>query len=154
MTTQLWLTAIVAIIGNITTVTSGLASGALTGRNAMRLAQRTRDGDRRDARYDRYEDACVQFFSASRILRSPQGAESADREEILSELRRAVTRIELYGPESSAAVVANALEHLEDLVRIRAGQARSFEVAEAEKRCDETIAAARRRLSADLEAGG
>ncbi|WP_019929946.1 hypothetical protein [Nocardia sp. BMG111209] len=146
MTLQLWLIAVVAIVGNLTTVVSGL----LSGRHTMRLALRIRDIDRRDARQGRYEDACVQFLSAARVLRSPQDGESVSQETALAELRRAATRIELYGPKASSTAVLTALDRIERLQQLRDGQPSGKEVAEAQSRCDGALDAARSVLAVDL----
>ncbi|MCX4094156.1 hypothetical protein [Nocardia sp. alder85J] len=148
MTLQLWLIAAVAIVGNLATVANGL----LSGRHAMRLALRTRDIDRRDARQREYEEACVQFLSAARVVRSPQDGEAVTPATALSELRRAATRIELYGPKASGTAVLTALERIERLQQLRAGQSRGAEVAEAESRCDGALDAARSVLAVDLGA--
>jgi hypothetical protein len=146
MTLQLWLIAVVAIVGNLTTVVSGL----LSGRHAMRLALRIRDIDRRDARHGKYEDACVQFLSAARVLRAPRDGESVTSEDVMSQLRGAATRIELYGPKASSTAVLTALDRIERLQQLRAGQPRANEVSEAESRCDGALDAVRSVLAVDL----
>ncbi|MQY28013.1 hypothetical protein [Nocardia aurantia] len=150
MTLELWLIAVVAIVGNLTTVLSGL----LSGRHAMRLALRVRDIDRRDARQGKYEDACVQFLSAARVLREPQDGGSLAPETVFAELRRAATRVELYGPRSSSTAVLTALDRIERLQQLRAGQAGAKEVSEAQSRCDGALDAARSVLAADLGDAG
>lgn len=147
MTLQLWLTAAVAIVGNVTVV----ANVMLAGRNAAQLALRLRDVDRNDMRYKAFEEASHQFLIAARLLRSPAEAIAPDETTAaLSDLRRAVARIELYRSELAQGPVIDALEALELLVRVRSSGAWSASVSDAETACDNALSAARSVLTAHL----
>lgn len=127
----------------------------LTSRNAARLALRVREIDRRDGRRRNYEESCHQFLIAARQLRLPiDGTAAEETGAALSELRRAVAGIELYGPAGIHDVAAAALEAIESLVRTRSDGAWTESIIDAESACDKAMAAARAGLANSFTAEG
>ncbi|MFC6010773.1 hypothetical protein [Nocardia lasii] len=147
MTLQLWLTAAVAIVGNIAVIANGL----LSARNATRLATRMRDIDRRDNHRKEYVDACRGFLAAARLLRAAgDRARAKDAETALAELRRAVAGIELYRPDLADGVLATALTACEELAELRTRGAPSGSISAAEARCGQAVSDARAAIAIDL----
>ncbi|MRH91658.1 hypothetical protein GFY24_30180 [Nocardia sp. SYP-A9097] len=146
MTTQLWLTAAVAVAGNVVL----LINAMLNSRSAVRLALRVREVDRRDGRRKSYEECCQQFIAAARQLRSPIAAAPNEIATALADTRRAVAGIELYGPPHVHDPVVTALAALENMARVRSDSAWTTAIAEAEASCDAALTTARTALSNDV----
>jgi hypothetical protein len=151
MNAQLWVTAVVAVLGYVATI----VSSSLAGRNATKLALRLRNVDRHDARRTDYEACCREFLSAARVLRlAGNGTRSEDQASVLSELRRAAAGIELRSANLAMLPLAPALETIERLVRIRADGSWSASINEAEADCDRALDALRTAITMDLADNG
>ncbi|WP_280269738.1 hypothetical protein [Nocardia wallacei] len=151
MTLQLWLTTVVAVVGNVTTVVNGILISRLNARNAVGLAITMRDVDRREAHRKEYDDACRDFLVAARRLRALGDRAGTDIiDSTMSDLRSAVARIERYRPELADGTVGTALAAAERLVDLRSHGALSTSVAAAEKDWQSALAEARQGLAADL----
>ncbi|MFE3444049.1 hypothetical protein ACFXNW_13535 [Nocardia sp. NPDC059180] len=147
MTSQLWLTAVVAIVGNLTLV----ANVILTSRNATKLAHRNQLISLQSARTAKLEDACHQFLVAARQVRSPvAGLRAEEKYSGLSELRSAVARIEMYGSGPAQDKVVAALTVLEKLAAARSSGSWSDSLAAAEADCDAALTDARGALAVEI----
>lgn len=145
MTDQMWLTLGVAVLGVVGT----LGNGALAGRNATKLALRTRELDQREARRTRYEDNCRELLGAAYLLRAGDGSADTTSAD-LAAVRRAAVEIGMHNPELANTVVADLVTALERLVQSRAG-AWSSSVTEAEAACDRALTAAQKAIAQDLK---
>lgn len=147
MTSQLWLTAAVAIVGNLTLV----ANVVLTGRNATKLAHRNQAIALQAARTGKLEDACHQFLVAARQVRSPvAGVRGEEKDSALTELRSAVARIELYGSEQAHEKAVAALTALEKLAAARSSGSWSDSLAAAEADSDAAMGEVRAALALEV----
>ncbi len=150
MTAQLWVTAVVAVLGFAST----LVGISLTSRNSIKLALQLRDVERRDARQDKLEACCREFLSAARVLRLPNdSARPEDQSSMLSELRRAGAGIELYSPDLAAGSVSSVLEAIERLVRLRGDGTWSASIIETEEVCDRALEQLRTAMATALGQG-
>ncbi|MFI5783838.1 hypothetical protein [Nocardia sp. NPDC051570] len=146
MTLQLWLTTIVAVVGQVTTVVNGIVMARLTARNADKLAVRTRELDRGRERRKDLEDVCDRFLLTARQLCEPDVGAT---DEVLRELQGVVVRIERLRPNvAESAIIAH--RKLKRLVTMRSEGMWSDAVTEAERECDSAIAAVRDALVAEL----
>lgn len=146
MTLQLWLTTVVAIVGQIVTVANGIAVAQMSARNANRLAIHTRELDRRGARRAELEDLCDRFLVAARRLTDP---DAGDTEESLRDLRTVTVRIERMLPAIAGSALA-ARRGLAGLVMLRSEGMWSEAVAQATAESEVAVAAVRDALIAEL----
>jgi hypothetical protein len=151
MTTQLWLTTVVAVVGNVTVVLNGILSGILSARNATRLAERARKMDHLEYHRKEFDSARRQFLSAARRLMAADTRPRADDvAAALTDLRNAIAAIESYRPELADDTLNPALTAVERLADLRAKDAFSASVNEANQTAQHALTKARTTLTTDL----
>lgn len=145
MGVQLWVTAVVAVLGYGAT----LLGIWLGGWRAHKLTMFQRTMDRADARANAREGYFRDFLGAARLLRLSTDAESGRA--ALAEVRRAAAGIELYASPPVRDLLPQALASVERLARVRAEGAWSDMVDEAETECDHAVAALRDTMRTTLD---